>query len=122
VTADLSSLAEEAFCYLTTSGRVSGRPHTIEIWFCLSGSTLYILSGNGPRERSDWVKNLMKAPAVRVRIGGREFQGTGRVVSDPDEDTLARRLLLAKYEPTYSGDLSDWGKTALPVAVDLIAK
>ena len=122
MTADLSSLAEEAFCYLTTSGRVSGRPHTIEIWFGLNGETLYMLSGNGPRERSDWVKNLMKTPAVRVRIGDGEFQGTGRVVSDPDEDSLTRRLLLAKYEPTYSGDLSDWGKTALPVAVDLIAK
>jgi len=118
----LSSLASEGFCYVTTTGRVSGRPHTIEIWFGLNGETLYMLSGNGPRERSDWVKNLMKTPAVRVRIGDGEFQGTGRVVSDPDEDSLTRRLLLAKYEPTYSGDLSDWGKTALPVAVDLIAK
>ncbi len=118
----LSSLANEAFCYVTTTGRVSGRPHTIEIWFGLNGETLYMLSGNGPRERSDWVKNLMKTPAVGVRIGDREFQGTGRVVSDPDEDTLARRLLLEKYEPTYSGDLSDWGRTALPVAVDLIAE
>jgi hypothetical protein len=41
------------------------------------------------------------------------------VVEDADEDALARRLLLEKYEPTYSGDLSDWGRTALSVAVDL---
>ena len=34
-------------------------------------------------------------------------------------DALARRLLLEKYEPAYSGDLSEWGRTALPVAVDL---
>jgi hypothetical protein len=27
----------EPFCYLTTVGRVSGRPHTIEIWFALDG-------------------------------------------------------------------------------------
>jgi deazaflavin-dependent oxidoreductase (nitroreductase family) len=121
VATDLTSLAGEAFCYLTTTGRVSGRPHTIEIWFGLKGSTLYMLSGNGPRQRADWVKNLMKTPALSVRIGDREIRGTGRVVEGGEEDALARRLLLEKYEPTYSGDLSDWGRTALPVAVDLDA-
>lgn len=118
---ELESVAGEAFCYLTTTGRTSGRPRTIEIWFALNGRTLYMLSGNGPRHRADWVRNLIKAPAVSVRIGEREFAGSGRVVEDADEDALARRLLLEKYEPTYSGDLSDWGRTALPVAMDLAA-
>jgi hypothetical protein len=45
--------------------------------------------------------------------------GIGRVVDDAEEDAVARRLLLEKYEPAYSGDLSEWGRTALPVAVDL---
>jgi deazaflavin-dependent oxidoreductase (nitroreductase family) len=118
-TVPLSSLANEQFCYLTTAGRVTGRPHTIEIWFGLNERTLYMLSGNGPRQRADWVRNLMKTPAVGVRIGEREFAGTGRIAQDAEEDALARRLLLEKYEPTYSGDLSQWGRTALPVAVDL---
>ena len=98
---------------------MTGRPHTIEIWFGLNERTLYMLSGNGPRQRADWVRNLMKTPAVSVRIGEREFAGVGRIVNDAQEDALARRLLLEKYEPTYSGDLSEWGRTALPVAVDL---
>jgi len=119
VASEFEDLAGEAFCYLTSTGRVSGRPHTIEIWFGLNGSTLYMLSGNGPRERSDWVKNLMKTPAVRVRIRDREFPGTARIVEDRGEDGLARRLLLEKYEPAYSGDLSEWERTALPVAVDI---
>jgi len=114
-----SPLANEQFCDLTTTGRVTGRPHTIEIWFGLNGRTLYMLSGNGPRERADWVRNLMKIPAVSVHIGESEFVGVGRIVDDAQEDALARRLLLEKYEPTYSGDLSEWGRTALPVAVDL---
>jgi len=121
VNEDLESLAGEAFCYLTTTGRVTGQPHTIEIWFALNGPTLYMLSGNGPRHRADWVRNLMKTPAVTVRIRDREFSGSGRVVEDGEEDALARRLLLEKYEPTYSGDLSEWGRTALPVAVELAA-
>lgn len=115
----LSSLANEQFCYLTTAGRVTERPHTIEIWFGLSGRTLYMLSGNGPRQRADWVRNIMKTAVVSVRIGKCQFEGTGRIVEEADEDALARRLLLEKYEPTYSGDLSEWGRTALPVAVDV---
>jgi deazaflavin-dependent oxidoreductase (nitroreductase family) len=121
VSAEPASLAGEAFCYLTTTGRVTGRPHTIEIWFAINEATLYMLSGNGPDRHADWVRNLMKTPAVAIRIREQEFAGSGRVVEDSDEDALARRLLLEKYEPTYSGDLSDWGRTALPVAVDLVA-
>lgn len=109
--------ADEAFCYVTTTGRVTGRPHEIEIWFGTSGATIYMISGGG--NRSDWVRNIAASPAVRVRIGSREFDGRGRVVVDAAEDALARRLLLEKYAPTYSGDLDDWGRTALPVAIDL---
>jgi len=110
-------LAREPFCYVATVGRVTGRPHEIEIWFGMNGSTIYMLSGGGGR--SDWVRNIVKTPEVAVRIGGTMFEGTGRIVGDPEEDALARRLLLDKYSPAYSGDLTDWGRTALPVAIDL---
>lgn len=66
------------------------------------------------------MKNARKTPAVRVRIDKQHFDGTARIVTDGKEDALARRLLLEKYSPPrYSGDLSDWGKNALPVAIDL---
>ena len=116
--ADLKIFAEEDFCYLTTIGRVTGRPHTIEIWFALGGRTLYMLSGS---HTSDWVKNLLRVPDVAVRLGDVVFAGRARVVAQGDEDALARRLVLAKYVPRSSDDLADWGRTALPVAVDLAA-
>jgi deazaflavin-dependent oxidoreductase (nitroreductase family) len=112
-----SALADEPFCYLTTKGRMSGEPREIEIWFGLDGPTLYMLSGGG--DRSNWVRNLIATPAVSVRIGDRTFAGRARLVADPDEDSRARELLLAKYSPGYGGDLSEWGRTGLPVAVDL---
>ena len=34
---------DEDFCYLTTTGRVTGLPREIEIWFALQGATLYML-------------------------------------------------------------------------------
>jgi hypothetical protein len=42
-----------------------------------------------------------------------------RTLTDPDEDRLARHLVAGKYQPTYSGDLSTWRDTALPVAINL---
>jgi len=76
-----------------------------------------MLSGGG--EKSDWVANLLADPSVTVRISERRFNGIARVENEPSEDALARRLLLEKYEPTYSGDLKEWGETALPIAIDL---
>ena len=106
------------FCYLTTIGRHSGTPHTIEIWFARSGPTLYLLAGG--RERADWVRNLMAAPAVRVRVGEVHHEARARVVvAGSDEDVLARRLLLERYQAPGSDDLEAWGRTALAVAVDL---
>ena len=110
-------LGAEQYCYLTTTGRRSGEPREIEIWFGLEGSILYMLSGG--RDRSNWVRNLLADPAVSVRIGDRRFEGSARVVEDPGEDALARRLVLDKYSQGYSGDLGDYGRNALPVAVDL---
>jgi deazaflavin-dependent oxidoreductase (nitroreductase family) len=109
------------FCYLTTTGRVSGRPHTIEIWFALRDHTLYLLSGGG--DRSDWVRNLQASPEVTVRIGRRDapaLPARARVLTPgSEEDALARQLVTDKYQPGYGGDLSGWRRSSLPVAVDL---
>jgi len=113
---DPRSLTDEDFCYLTTVGRVTGRTHEIEIWFALEGRILYMLSGG--RGRSDWVKNLHHNPEVTVRIDGERFDGRARVVEGTEEDDLARRLLVEKYE-REPGSLANWRRTALPVAVDL---
>jgi len=111
-----SHLSAEPFCYLTTRGRVAGRPHRIEIWFALNGETLYVLSGG--RERSDWVKNLRRTPEVTVKLGHETFAGHARIVDDPDEDERARALVHDKYAGSYGGDLTRWLRSALPVAFD----
>jgi deazaflavin-dependent oxidoreductase (nitroreductase family) len=109
-------LADEDYCYLTTTGRVTGRPHEIEIWFAIESATLYMLSGGG--DCADWVKNIRQNPETTVRIEGSAFEGRGRFV-DGDEDELARTLLFEKYQPRTGGDLARWRGSALPVAVDL---
>ena len=63
ISTPISSLANDDYCYLTTVGRVTGKPHEIEIWFGMIGDTIYLLSGGG--DKSDWVK--MARPAASGR-------------------------------------------------------
>jgi deazaflavin-dependent oxidoreductase (nitroreductase family) len=111
---------DRQYCYLTTTGRVSGLARTIEIWFGLEvhggQATAYLLAGSG--EAAQWVRNLRREPSVGLRVGERQFDARARVVEDAAEDALARRLLLEKYQPGYASDLSEWGRTALPVAIE----
>lgn len=70
--------ADEPYCYLTTTGRRTGRPHEIEIWFVVRDGAVAMISGGG--ERSDWVANLLADPSVRLRLGPQEHRGTARVL------------------------------------------
>jgi deazaflavin-dependent oxidoreductase (nitroreductase family) len=116
--ANEAGIGLEEFCYLTTTGRVTGRPHRIEIWFALRRGVAYMLAGD--RERSDWVRNLLASPEVTLEIGARRWTARGRVLeAGSGEDELARGLLVEKYQPGYGEDLSAWRRDALPVAVDL---
>ena len=113
----LSELSTEDYCYLTTKGRVSGRPHEIEIWFGVQKDTLYLLSGSG---KSDWVKNLRKDPQVTVRIAKQTFRGTARVLKEKEEEQRVRYLIAEKYQEWEEGKtLSQWARTALPIAIDV---
>ena len=112
-------LGDEDMCYLTTTGRRTGIPHEIEIWFGLRDGTLYLLSGGG--DRADWVKNIRKDPRVRVRINTRTTATEARMLRlGTKEDLAARELLDGKYMGWREGKkLSSWARGALPVAIDL---
>jgi hypothetical protein len=114
--------AREQNCYLTTTGRVSGRQHEIEIWFAVDperDGTLYLLAGG--RDRSDWVRNVRQNPAVRVRAGATTYLGAGRWIGEAsDEDARARDIVATKYgERDADGELNEWARTSLPVAIEL---
>jgi deazaflavin-dependent oxidoreductase (nitroreductase family) len=117
---ELSAAGDDDFCYLTTRGRRTGRPHEIEIWFALAGRTLYLLSGGG--DRSDWVRNLRAQPAVTIRLRDTTYAATARVVDDADESERGRDLVFEKYQPRYSGSLERWRRESLLIAIDVTAR
>jgi len=76
------------YLYLTTTGRRSGRPREIEIWFTQRGGCYYLVAEH--RERAQWVRNLTVMPRVGVRVRHRSFAARARVVDAKIEPELAR--------------------------------
>jgi deazaflavin-dependent oxidoreductase (nitroreductase family) len=114
---ELGALADDPFAYLTTTGRRTGEPHTIEIWFGIERGVVYLMSGG--RDRSDWVRNLIANPQVKVRIRDHEWDAEARLVQPgTEEDARVRPLLRDKYAGP-GDDLVGWARDALPVALTL---
>lgn len=110
---DLAPLEKEDYCYLTTRGRVTGKPHEIEIWFIVHEGAIYIMSGG--MDRSDWVKNLLKDPNVRLRISGQTFPAGSSLLNDKLVEGNVRMKMAAKYNEWEGRELSKWAGTALVV-------
>jgi hypothetical protein len=84
------------YLYLTTTGRISGQRHEIEIWSPSTADTSTLL----PNASANWVRNIQLQPRVKVRIGDSECNAIGRVVYDDREPQLAatvKALFDAKY-------------------------
>jgi deazaflavin-dependent oxidoreductase (nitroreductase family) len=112
----LAAHGDVSVCHLQTTGRSSGRPRMIEIWFATDGERIYLLTGG--RHRAHWVRNLVADPSVRLRLGGVTLAGTARVIEGEEREILARRLLAAKYQGWSEGrELSSWAAGSLPVEV-----
>jgi deazaflavin-dependent oxidoreductase (nitroreductase family) len=110
---DLVGFEKEEYCYLTTRGRVTGKPHEIEIWFVVHEGAVYLLSGGGTK--SDWVKNLVKEPNVTIRIAGQTFPAHASLLKDALTEDQVRRKMAVKYNEWEDGSLSHWALTAVVV-------
>ena len=113
MTLDLTSLEKEEYCYLTTRGRKTGKPHLIEIWFVSYEGAVYLMSGGG--HKSDWVKNLLKDPNVTLRIEGQTFPATASLLEDKVVEEMIRMAMAIKYNEWEGRSPSEWARTALVV-------
>jgi deazaflavin-dependent oxidoreductase (nitroreductase family) len=111
--------ADASLAWLTTTGRRTGLPRTVELWFVLLNGSVYFLAGGG--ERADWVRNARAQPRVSVRLGSTDLPGTARTPEPgSDEDRAARQSMAAKYQGWREGrPLSRWAATSTCLAVDL---
>jgi deazaflavin-dependent oxidoreductase (nitroreductase family) len=107
---------DHEYAYLTTTGRRTGKPHTVEIWYRRIGDVVWFLSGG--LHNADWVKNLQADPRATIAIGEEVLTGTAFL--DDQAATDARRGLAARYQGWQEGEpLSGWAEHSLAVGVRL---
>jgi deazaflavin-dependent oxidoreductase (nitroreductase family) len=98
----LAAHSADDCCNVTTTGRRTGEPHEIEIWFGVIDDTMYLISGNGLT--ADWYRNALADSHVSVLLAGETHDGVARDVTDSDERRRVGDVMGAKYP--WDGDSS----------------
>jgi deazaflavin-dependent oxidoreductase (nitroreductase family) len=114
---ELENAACEEFIHLTTTGRKTGKPRMVELWFAFSGGKVY-LSHEG--EDTDWMKNIKKNEQVAFEIAGKNFTGRARYLKDrEDEAWIAKVALYEKYYGKASKEvIEDWFSLSRLLLID----
>ena len=79
---------------LTTIGRKSGLPRTVELRFLHFKGSFYASSSRV--EGKHWCQNMIKNPAVEIGARGEKLSGIAKQVTD---DALRRRILTLRDSP-----------------------
>ena len=98
--------------WLTTTGRRSGQPRTIPLFFLREGDDLVVCNVRPPWERPNpWPLNVRANPDVSVRIGGVNEQ---RVAKEARGQEVERYWpLLVKMWPAYGRFFTDTHERAI---------
>lgn len=106
----------QKFIHLTTKGRKTGRPHSVELWFAASDGKVF-LSHEG--KETDWMKNIKQNGEVSFEIGGENFTGKGHYIEEPDEAWLCKVALYEKYYGKATKEIiDDWFSLSTLIAIE----
>jgi hypothetical protein len=114
------ALADADELELVTTGRVSGRAHSVRVQFAYEDGVVWLRTGERPsapdasgvrrrtksERETDWLRNLEHDPLARVRIADAELPAVYEPSADPAADLRrAVDLLREKYGPEW---VADW--------------
>ena len=106
---------------LTTKGRKSGRPRTVELSFVLRRDEILCLAGSGGK--ADWYQNLLRDPNVSIRVGRTQLMGKGEGILGDTKKAVVEILdfFRRKYGTDY---VRDWycGTERAPVRIRILGK
>jgi deazaflavin-dependent oxidoreductase (nitroreductase family) len=80
---------------ITVTGRKSGRPVSIPVWFVLEDGKLYLLPVSG--SDTQWYKNVLKNPSIRIDAGGDAAELRAVPVTDPAKVASVVEKFRAKH-------------------------
>ena len=78
----------------TTTGRKTGRRHTIPLLYLEDGENFVVVASNGGAPRHPaWLSNLLADPEANVEIGGRQLRARAQKASPEEKEWLWPRLV-----------------------------
>jgi deazaflavin-dependent oxidoreductase (nitroreductase family) len=79
--------------FVTTTGRRTGRPHTIPLAFVHHRDGVAVVASNGGSYRPpDWWLNLQRQPLAEIEIAGTKRTVWARIADATEQEPLAERF------------------------------
>lgn len=98
---------------LTTTGRLSGRSHTVPLLYLRDGESYVVIASWGGRDTPPhWYSNLKADPAVEVQVGGRRVPALAT-----EADTTTRHEWWPRVVEAYDGYLTYQSRTERMIPV-----
>ena len=83
------------FLLLTTTGRRSGRRHTVPLPYYFDGETPYVVASNYGKNRPPvWYLNLVANPDLEVQIGRDRYAARARVAAAGERARIWKQLTI----------------------------
>jgi deazaflavin-dependent oxidoreductase (nitroreductase family) len=99
---------------ITVTGRKSGRPISLPVWFEVEGEKLYLLPAKG--SASEWYKNLHKLPVIQLAARGETFTSNASLFT---EETQVGRVI-EKFRARYGAGQVNSLYSNFDVAVEVL--
>jgi hypothetical protein len=94
----LHPLLSRSLVILSYQGRKTGRWRSLPCMYARDGQDLNVIPGQP--DRKVWWRNLRQPTQVRLRLQGRDREGTATASSDPETVAAGLRHYLARYPKT----------------------
>ena len=89
------SLSRASEINLSVTGRKSGHTISVPVWFVFDAPKLYLLPVRG--SDTQWYKNVLSRPAIRIEAGGAHSDLNVVTVTDPAEVSSVVKKFRDKY-------------------------
>jgi len=115
---DLVQYARQSNIRLTTTGRKSGRKHTVTVWFVVAAADrIQVQHVQG--DTAHWYKNLVKQPDVEVDFGQGPLSGRATPITDRAQIREVLRRVRRKYLMAWIVQLFGIGRQAVAAEIVL---
>jgi deazaflavin-dependent oxidoreductase (nitroreductase family) len=88
-------LSKSSEITITVTGRKSGRPISVPVWFVSEDDKLYLVPVQG--SDSQWYKNVLHNPSLQITAGGTEAEFKAAPITEAKQVSSVVDKFRAKY-------------------------